>query len=120
MAAAARVDAQGFTRCDACGQRFKNRHSCRRSALAGYMPRRPPGFEDLVEEARLEAEAERAAGSQLSFDDAAVACSRCGRTDLHVDVDARLCTSCMAADARDHARRVADWQASTGPSRGPP
>ncbi|QIM19909.1 hypothetical protein G7075_00160 [Phycicoccus sp. HDW14] len=119
MATVTRVDAHGFVRCDLCGQRFKNHHSCRSSAL-GYTPRRPEGFEDLVAQAAEQERVERAAGAQLTFDDVANPCTRCGATDRHVDVESGLCTKCMAADAREQAARVADWYAPGGPGRSPP
>ncbi|QIM20572.1 hypothetical protein G7075_04470 [Phycicoccus sp. HDW14] len=119
MALAARTDARGFVRCEACGQRFKVHHSCRVSAL-GYTPRRPDGFQELVDEAAAEERAAKAAGDQLTIDDLALACTRCGSTDRHVDEDSGLCTKCMAADAREQAARVADWYAPGGPGRSPP
>ncbi|MBD3784933.1 MAG: hypothetical protein IE926_18615 [Micrococcales bacterium] len=120
MATATRVDAAGFTRCERCGVRFKSNHSCRSSALDGYMPRRPPGFQDLVDEAHEQHLAEQAAAAQLTFDDVAMPCGRCGRTDLHVDDESGLCTSCLAADARALKDRVADWYGPRQPGRPPP
>lgn len=119
MALAARVDARGFVRCPACGVRFKERHTCRAS-LGEFMPHRPEGFEALVEEFAAEHRAEQAAAEQLSFDDAAAACTRCGGTSRHVDVESGLCTGCMAADARAQAARIAEFHRSAGLSRPPP
>ena len=119
MATAARVDAHGFTRCEQCGRRFKDQHSCR-GRRGEYMPRRPADFQDLVDEAARERQAEEAAAAQLSFDDIKASCWSCGATDKHIDPASGQCTSCMAAAARETAARVADWRARTRQANSPP
>lgn len=116
--ALAATDAHGFTRCERCGRKFKNEHHCRAS-LGEYMPRRPEGFEALVEEYAQEHRAEQTAGEQLSLTDVA-SCVRCGPTDKHVDDDTGLCTTCMASDAKELAARVAGYYADTRSRRAPP
>lgn len=122
MALALRTDEQGYTHCT-CGVRFKNHHVCRRP-LGERVTRRPAGFEELVEDAaaqaRAEAEEAAAAQAQMSIDDLANACTRCGRTDRHVDHSCGLCTACLAADARAQRDRITDWRRRTAGDLSPP
>ncbi|MFQ6170395.1 hypothetical protein ACK8HX_02210 [Oryzobacter sp. R7] len=91
---------QGWIRCPACRQLFKDSHSCHASALGrATTGRRPAGFAEQVDQARAQARADAAAAAQLALDELTNPCADCGRTDLDVDTETGRCASCMYAAA---------------------